>query len=93
MRLTPQNIQVIKETISRFDINALVYLFGSKTDDAKKGGDIDLLILSQVISFRNCIDIKLSLYDTLGEQKIDILLAHETTKPMVKIALAEGVLL
>ena len=93
MRLSSHSVHAIKTNVARFDPEAVIYLFGSRTDDAKKGGDIDLLVLSQKITMRNLVDIKLALYDALGEQKIDIVLAHETKKPFVRIAMQEGVLL
>ena len=61
--------------------------------DDKKGGDIDLLVLSQKITEQDRRKIKLSLYDALGEQKIDLLIAADTSKPFVRIALENGVLL
>jgi hypothetical protein len=44
MRLTEQQIQVFKSTAHAvLGEGAQVTLFGSRVDDAKKGGDIDLL--------------------------------------------------
>lgn len=45
MRIAPQQIQSILETSHRFlGENATVLLFGSRVDDAAKGGDVDLYI-------------------------------------------------
>ena len=45
MRLTDQEIQGIRKAVtSRFGESAKTWLFGSRADDSKRGGDIDLLI-------------------------------------------------
>jgi len=93
MRLKEEEINVIKRIILEFDANAKIYLFGSRADDAKKGGDIDLLVFSTKIDNETKRMIKLKLYDKLGEQKIDILVAKDAKKPFVRIALEKGVIL
>ena len=47
MRLKPEEIEFIKKQLSPIQRNAEIYLFGSRTDDQAKGGDIDLLLLSE----------------------------------------------
>jgi uncharacterized protein len=93
MRLKTEEVLAIKNTFAEYDANALVYLFGSRTDDSKKGGDIDLLVLSQTITPRLKREIKIKLFDKIGEQKIDILLAKNEDLPFVRIAKQQGVLL
>ena len=45
MRLTPQQAAIIRDTAREvFGADARVWLFGSRVDDSKRGGDIDLLI-------------------------------------------------
>ena len=45
MRLTTDQIQAIRDAASStFGDKAAVWLFGSRVDDAKKGGDIDVLV-------------------------------------------------
>lgn len=73
MRLKKFEIQAIKLTIEKYDKDAQIYLFGSRTDDTKRGGDIDLLIISNKIDKRDIRKIKIELYDLIGEQKIDII--------------------
>lgn len=93
VRLKKSEIRAIKDTISEFDKNGKVYLFGSRAENNEKGGDIDLLILSDKLTYQDKSKIKLKLYDKIGEQKIDIIIAKDTAKPFVRIALDKGVLL
>ena len=93
MRLSDQEHQAIKETIAALDPHARVYLFGSRADSKKRGGDIDLLILSDSINEKDRRKIRLKLFEQIGEQKIDLVIASDTSKPFVKIALSQGVLL
>lgn len=47
MRLTSEQITIIKNNASYlYGNSSQVYLFGSRTDDNAKGGDIDLFIES-----------------------------------------------
>lgn len=93
MRLSSQELRAIKEVVAALDPTAKVYLFGSRVDDKKTGGDIDLLILSEVISEHDRRDIRVKLFEQIGEQKLDLLIAADTSKPFVRIALSQGVLL
>lgn len=43
MRLTPTEIQHIKTTLAALDPAGRVWLYGSRADDARRGGDIDIL--------------------------------------------------
>jgi len=65
-------------TKSVFGDDALVTLFGSRTEDSKKGGDIDLLIKCNESISRdnlNCLKIKflVQIKKTIGDQKIDVI--------------------
>ena len=48
MRLTKQQIGIIKELATEvFGENAVVTLFGSRTDSKGKGGDIDIMVTTE----------------------------------------------
>lgn len=91
MRLSPQEIEAIKSSIYQFDPNAAIYLFGSRADPKKKGGDIDLLIMSDLLGERDKIKIEMALFKKIEEQKVDIVIAKDTSQPFVRIALKTGV--
>ena len=60
------------------DPEARIRLFGSRVNDQLRGGDIDLLILSDKLTYRDKLKIRYQLKDRLGNQKIDLII---TTKP------------
>ena len=44
MRITEKEKNVIIDAVKSTDPDAKVWLFGSRVDDSKKGGDIDLVV-------------------------------------------------
>jgi predicted nucleotidyltransferase len=83
-----------------FGEDVRVILFGSRTDDHRRGGDIDLLIipgnqigvnelLNREIKFRT------RLKKTIGDQKVDILIKTPRTIsiPIYQQAQKEGIVL
>ena len=48
MRLSKKELETIKNSIKDTFGDAVVYLFGSRVDDSKTGGDIDLYIISSL---------------------------------------------
>ena len=100
MRLNDKEITSIKAvTSSVFGKNALVILFGSRTGDYKKGGDIDLLIKCiDPISRDELYELKLKflvqLKKKIGEQKIDVIIdGGQINNSIFKTAAKEGILL
>ncbi len=91
MRLSEEEIHAIKSSILPLDPNATIYLFGSRADPKQKGGDIDLLIISDHLSDKDKLQIKKTLFDQIEEQKVDIIIAKDDTDPFVKIALKSGI--
>jgi len=85
MRLSPTEIIHIKQCVAGFDPEARVFLFGSRVDNSKKGGDIDLLILSQIMDFHSKIELKMRLLDYMEEQKMDIVIEPDVSKPFIRV--------
>ena len=69
-----------------------VYLFGSRTDDHKRGGDIDMLVRTEGAKkgFMGRIQMASKLKWLLGDQKIDIIEDHEESL-VVEEALRTGI--
>jgi len=97
MRLNKEYIDVIKTAaLHNFGEDVKVYLFGSRVNDAKKGGDIDLYIETQVTEdlLKRKLSMLAMLHRVLGEQKIDIVIKRAGSKRYIdKIAKNEGVAL
>jgi predicted nucleotidyltransferase len=97
MRLSPEQIATIKQTAhALLGDGARVFLFGSRVDDAKKGGDIDLLLETDrpVVNRATTLGaLYVALIRQLGDRKIDILLKDSTTRPapVLDIARQSGI--
>ncbi len=91
MRLTSEQQRSIRQSVREADPAAAVYLFGSRVDDARRGGDIDLLVLSQRIGLRERLRLLLRLEDRLGAQRIDLVVKPALDDPFARMASAEGV--
>lgn len=87
MRLTKYEINTFVSVIHNEDRNAVIYLFGSRVDDSKLGGDIDILIHSKTIDKYQLRQIKWKLIELLGEQKLDIMLSSSLEETFVKLIL------
>ncbi|RJP27548.1 MAG: nucleotidyltransferase domain-containing protein [Candidatus Omnitrophota bacterium] len=82
----------MKQSVSRLDSQAQIWLFGSRVSDREKGGDIDLLILLDRLTFADKLEIKRFLFERMDEQKIDIVISSPDQQvPFVNIALENSV--
>ena len=98
MRLTSFQQQTICDKARHYFGNMTqVWLFGSRVDDSKRGGDINLYIEPENQDISLIAMAKLhflrSLHSELGEQKIDIVLrlANAKTLPVYDIAKENGI--
>lgn len=99
MRLTPSQVQIIKTTVARvLNFPYRLWLFGSRVDDNKRGGDIDLFIETDTV-IANQAETICRVYGALimqlGERKLDILIQDAATEnvPIFDIAKRTGVML
>lgn len=96
MRLSNPEIAAIKAAaLEVFGPDARVRLFGSRTNDARRGGDIDLLL--EVSPGQTGFDHEHrfleALFSRIEEQKVDVLLMARGVDPtpFQRIALAQAV--
>lgn len=95
MRLTEEQIHCLVDATRRsFGANADIWLFGSRVDDKKKGGDIDIYIETDLE--KDTVKAKLKMRELIwpvfGEQKIDILVRRRSHdfSPIHEIARTTG---
>ncbi len=99
MRLRDDEIRIIREEVEHtFGPEAMVRLFGSRVDDTRRGGDIDLYIEApgNERTWREQERrLRHALLTRLGDQRIDIVTAPPGGKgrPIDQVALREGVAL
>jgi len=73
MRLSEFQYQSIKNVVADYLSNYELKLFGSRTDDNAKGGDIDLLILTEnKLRMEDKWAIRREIEKLIGQQKIDV---------------------
>ncbi|MDO9372489.1 MAG: nucleotidyltransferase domain-containing protein [Gammaproteobacteria bacterium] len=95
MRLSDHIRREIKLAAQCYFKQAPVYLFGSRRDDSRRGGDIDLYI-ETVMSDSEVAQAKIKmmaqLYRRIGERKIDIVVNNGgAALPIFQRARREGV--
>ena len=93
MRISEYEKDVIVSAVKSIDPNARVWLFGSRVDDSKKGGDIDIAIFSEEINkeVMKKIYVRRYICDKIGEQRIDIITTSDGKEAIFKLAITEGV--
>ena len=85
MRLSEKEISAIKNNILNFDQDAKIHLFGSRTNDKAKGGDIDVLVISDKIGFNEKLKIRTGIFKEIEEQKLDLVVKKDFNDVFVKM--------
>ncbi len=93
MRLSNKYIDIIKIKFKEFFGDGDIYLFGSRIDDDKKGGDIDLYFVLQnhINLFEKKIKFLSKVKQELGEQKIDIVFNKDQNRLIEREAIQWGI--
>lgn len=98
MRFSEKSQTTVRDVVHAvFPGQSKVYLFGSRVYDHKRGGDIDLLVVSGLQ--RNAretarITAITKIQMVLGEQKIDMVVTDDPTRdsrPVVREAFQQGI--
>lgn len=92
MRMSTEQAELAVRVIRKYFADAAVWLFGSRVDDSRKGGDFDFYIETAQT------DIALPLARACGEltdslgMKVDLAVNNHTgDKPIFRIAKASGI--
>lgn len=95
MRLTSIEHQAIKKYFIEVFKEGKIYLFGSRVDDSRKGGDIDLYLqikeTTHLVSKK--LDFLVKLKREIGQQKIDVVFDKSLNRMIDRIAMRDGILL
>ena len=95
MRLCKREIEAILQVAEDiYGADVKVYLFGSRVDDSRRGGDIDLLVrtTSAKKGILERVRMASRIKSLIGDQKIDVIGDYEDNQ-VVQEVLKNGILL
>lgn len=92
MRLKKKEVAAIKEVFSQIFGIGRIFLFGSRVDENRKGGDIDLYIVPEKKDdlLMKKLKFLVSLKKLIGDQKIDVIIAKDSKRSLEKEAVENG---
>jgi len=74
MRLKPAELNAIRLNVRSFDPDGQLYLYGSRADDARRGGDIDLFLeATRAIDLKAALTLQYRL-SSACDTKVDLLI-------------------
>jgi len=86
MRLSEREVQIIKETLLSVFENPEIYLFGSRIDPERAGGDIDLFVIAEKGGLEQKLKALARLERLLGKP-VDLVLHKDFSRPIEQEAL------
>lgn len=93
MRLSAQEARAIREVVRSLDPAAEIVLHGSRADDHSRGGDIDLLVITDKLGFRDLLRLRRGILDRIGWQQLDLVVRRrdQLNEPLASVACETGV--
>ena len=87
MRISKQEIELILDYTNRVFEESRVYLFGSRMDDDKQGGDLDLYVVpkNRANLYRKKLRLRALLQERL-QMPVDIVVARDESRRIEKEA-------
>lgn len=94
MRIATELIEQIRQTVKTIDPEGKLWLFGSRVDDSKRGGDIDLYLeTSHRLLLKESIELEYRLAN-LSDEKVDLVIRNpEQTLQTIHQMARQGVAL
>lgn len=93
MRLTPKELISIRHILGELDPLGHIYLYGSRVDDNRRGGDIDIFLnASRTIELKTQLTIQYRLAMAC-DTHVDFLVKNpnQSIQPIHEIALETGI--
>lgn len=93
MRLSSRQLDLLRHTIRRhFGAEAVAYVFGSRTVDSARGGDVDLFVETAAVADYRARAAALAELETLLEMPVDLVVkdAADREGPLHRIARLSG---
>lgn len=95
MRLTPKELISIRHILGELDPLGHIYLYGSRVDDMRRGGDIDIFFnASRFIDLKTQLKTQYRL-ESACNTHVDLLVKNpaQVDQPIHQIAFETGILL
>jgi len=101
MRMTPQQAETVRISAHRhFGEDAVIWLFGSRADDGKKGGNCDFFVKTSldqpdiIVEHKIAMIAELQSTPAFEDEKIDLIVKRRNSSfnmPIYAVAKQEGV--